>query len=102
MAKKKAAVAPRNGAAAKTTAKKPKPVPATALTNDVIGDTAGKVWHALAEGPRTLAALKKSIEKPEGPGPAKAPAKKPAARKGSADKAKPAPAKPAAGTRKRA
>ena len=49
-----------------------------------------------------MAALKKSIEKPEGPGPAKAPAKKPAARKGSADKAKPAPAKPAAGTRKRA
>ena len=49
-----------------------------------------------------MAALKKSIEKPEGPTPAKAPAKKPAAGKGGADKAKPAPAKPAAKPRKRA
>jgi DNA end-binding protein Ku len=45
-----------------------------------------------------MAALKKSIEKPEGA----TPAKKPAARKSGADKAKPAPAKPAAKPRKRA
>lgn len=49
-----------------------------------------------------MAALKKSIEKPEGPASAKAPAKKPAARKSGADKAKPAPAKPAPKPRKRA
>jgi DNA end-binding protein Ku len=49
-----------------------------------------------------MAALKKSIEKPEGAGAAKAPAKKPAARKSGADKAKPTPAKPAAKPRKRA
>ena len=49
-----------------------------------------------------MAALKKSIEKPEGPAAAKASAKKPAARKSGADKAQAAPVKPGAKPRKRA
>jgi hypothetical protein len=35
------------------------------LSNDQIGETAGEVWHALAEhGGQSLTALKKSIEAP--------------------------------------
>lgn len=66
MAKKKTAAESRgNGAVAKKTVKKSKPVPSTGLSNDSIGDTAGKVWHALADKPLTLPALKKSVGAPD-------------------------------------
>jgi hypothetical protein len=66
MAKKKSASETRaSGAAAKATVKKPKTTKAAGLTNDLIGDTAGKVWHALAAEPLTMAALKKSVDAPE-------------------------------------
>ena len=66
MAKKKPAAEPRASvAAAKPAAKKSAPAKNPGLSTDLIGDTAGKVWHALATGPLTLPALKKSVEAPE-------------------------------------
>jgi hypothetical protein len=63
MAKKKTSAS--NGAAAKATVKKPKAAKPAAITTDAIGDAAGKVWHALAAQPLTLAALKKTVDVPE-------------------------------------
>jgi hypothetical protein len=68
MAKKKksAAESRGNGAVAKKRVKIPKPpVQPPSLTNDSIGDTAGKVWHALADKPLTVSALKKSVGAPD-------------------------------------
>jgi hypothetical protein len=67
MAKKKPAAQSRgDGDGAKAATKKPKATAKTpALSTDVIGDTAGKIWHALAAQPLTLAALKKSIDAPD-------------------------------------
>ena len=62
MAKKKPAAESRASVSpAKTTTKKSLPAKTPGLSNDLIGDTAGKIWHALAAGPLTLAALKKSV-----------------------------------------
>ncbi|MEX2171643.1 MAG: winged helix-turn-helix domain-containing protein [Pirellulales bacterium] len=66
MAKKKPAAESRASvSSAKTTTKKSLPAKTPGLSNDLIGDTAGKIWHALAAGPLTLAALKKEIGAPD-------------------------------------
>lgn len=64
MAKKKSSSSSGNGAAGRTPAKKPAAAKAVEFSTDLIGDTAGKVWHSLSSGPQTLAALKKSVDAP--------------------------------------
>ena len=55
---------PAVAAPKKTPARKPPASPALGLSSDMIGDTAGKIWHTLSVGPQTVANLKKSIDAP--------------------------------------
>lgn len=65
MAKKKpAAESSVKVAAAKPQRKKPAVTKPASMSNDLIGDTAGKIWHALLAGPQNFADLKKSIDAP--------------------------------------
>lgn len=65
MAKKKPATETRVAPTTQENGAKPKPAAKPAgWSDEQIGDAAGKIWHALAAGPQTVASLKKAIDAP--------------------------------------
>ena len=59
MAKKSTPAKAQAATATKPTAAKP-----IGWSDEIIGDAAGQIWHALTSGPQTVASLKKSVDAP--------------------------------------